>query len=89
MMLIRQETSFLKGLKVIKKRRYPIVKMEEVLSLLMQGEILPGKYKDHALVGNFKGLRECHIQSDWLLIYQLTETDVVLIATGTHDDLFK
>lgn len=86
---LRQESSFLKYLKVIKKRKYTIEKMETVLSFLLQGAMLPGKYKDHALSGSFKGCRECHIEDNWLLIYILTEEAVILVATGTHDDLFK
>ncbi len=48
------------------------------------------KNKDHALLGKYKGYRECHIQPDWLLIY-LIEDDILtltLIDTGTHADLF-
>ena len=86
---LRQERSFLKCLKVIKKRKYAIEKMETALSFLLQGTVLPGKYKDHALSGSFKGCRECHIEDNWLLIYILTDDAVVLVATGTHDDLFK
>lgn len=44
---------------------------------------------NHALVGNFKGRWECHIASDWLLIYQRTENELVLERTGSHSDLFK
>lgn len=89
MKLLQQEVSFIKDLKVIKKRKYPIDKMETLLTLLTQEDNLPGKYKDHALSGNFKGLRECHITDNWLLIYRITEREVILIATGTHDYLFK
>lgn len=89
MKVLRQETSFLKCLKRIKKRRYAIDKMDAVLSLLIQSQSLPGKYKDHALSGDFKGCRECHIEDNWLLIYMVTDDAVVLVATGSHDDLFK
>ncbi len=89
MKVLRQETSFLKCLKRIKKRRYVIDKMDAVLSLLIQSQPLPGKYKDHALSGDFKGCRECHIEDNWLLIYMVTDDAVVLVATGSHDDLFK
>ena len=49
----------------------------------------PAGYHYHALSGNYKGYRECHIRSNWLLLYKTTETEVVFVATGTHDDLFK
>lgn len=89
MKVLRQESSFLKCLKRVKKRRYVIENMDTVLSFLVQGITLPGKYKDHALSGSFKGCRECHIEDNWLLIYMATDDAIVLIATGSHDDLFK
>jgi mRNA interferase YafQ len=46
------------------------------------------RFKDHPLVGGYSGARECHIESDWLLIYERTDTELVLIRTGTHADLF-
>ena len=51
---------------------------------------LPEKNKDHALTGNYIGFRECHIQSDWILIYAVSNTELILTAsrTGTHSDLF-
>ena len=62
---------------------------QTVLELLAKEEVLPAKYKDHSLSGKWKGHRECHIEPDWLLIYQTTEDELILIATGSHDDLFK
>lgn len=54
---------------------------------LANGEILEAKYRDHALTGNYKGSRECHIEPDWLLIY---ETLVLLLSrVGSHSELFK
>ena len=50
---------------------------------------LTGKYRDHVLVGQYKGTRECHIEPDWLVIYELAETEIVLIRTGSHSDLFR
>jgi mRNA interferase YafQ len=45
-------------------------------------------HRDHDLSGQYKGTRECHIEPDWLLIYELTKDDIILIRTGTHSDLF-
>lgn len=62
-----------------------------VVKTLSEGKTLPEKNKDHALTGNWKGYRECHIQSDWLLVYKI-EDDVLLLTltgTGTHSDLFN
>jgi mRNA interferase YafQ len=60
-----------------------------VLESLVKGEKLSQKYRDHVLVGQYKGTRECHIEPDWLLIYELAESEVVLIRTGSHSDLFR
>ena len=46
------------------------------------------KYRDHPLLGNWNGFRECHIEGDWLLIYQINGNEVFFARTGTHADLF-
>ncbi len=48
-----------------------------------------GRYKDHRLIGNYKGRRECHIDPDWLLIYTKMEGEIIFERTGTHSDLFE
>ncbi len=67
-------------------------KLEEVIRILCNEEPLPESYRDHARVNsrNYKNMRECHIQPDWLLIYQIKQDVLVLqlIRTGTHSDLF-
>lgn len=81
---------FKKGLKLAIKRGLDISLLQDVVEKLLHKIPLEAKNRDHALVGNYKGYRECHIQSDWLLIY-LIEDDVLtltLIDTGTHADLF-
>ncbi len=81
---------FKKDYKRIVKRGYNVRLLEEVLELLKNEETLPGKYKDHSLTGKYKKYRECHIASDWLLIYEIRKKELVLILsrTGTHSDLF-
>ncbi|MBW8308042.1 MAG: type II toxin-antitoxin system YafQ family toxin [Candidatus Paracaedibacteraceae bacterium] len=49
---------------------------------------MPKKYRDHILIGEWEGYRECHIQPDWLLIYSITEHEVILVRTGSHSKLF-
>ncbi len=63
--------------------------MNEVVNLLQNGEPLPEKYKDHALTGNWKGFRDCHIQPYWILVYLVYNNMLlpVLSRTGTHSDL--
>ena len=64
--------------------------LREVITVLAMGETLPEKNKDHALTGNWIGHRECHILSNWLLVYRLEDEVLVLTLTrtGTHSDLF-
>lgn len=83
-------TQFNKDYKLIKKRGYDLTRLEKVLSKLVSGEELDSKYKDHSLIGDYIGFRECHIQSDWLLIYAIDENNLILTAsrTGSHSDLF-
>ncbi len=81
---------FKKGLKLAKKRGLNISLLEDVVEKLLHKLPLEVKNKDPALLGKYKGYRECHIQPDWLLIY-LIEDDILtltLIDTGTHADLF-
>ncbi|MBR4319993.1 MAG: type II toxin-antitoxin system YafQ family toxin [Oscillospiraceae bacterium] len=79
-----------KDVKLMKKRGKDISKLITVLNLLAEGEKMPLQYKDHQLTGNLKDFRECHIEPDWLLIYQIHDNVLILTATatGTHSDLF-
>ncbi|MBR2407812.1 MAG: type II toxin-antitoxin system YafQ family toxin [Lachnospiraceae bacterium] len=81
---------FKKDLKLIIKRGYNMKLMDEVVTMLSNGEKLPEKNKDHALVGNYVGKRECHITPDWLLIYEIDNGELILYLTrtGSHSDLF-
>ncbi|MCL1909726.1 MAG: type II toxin-antitoxin system YafQ family toxin [Kiritimatiellaeota bacterium] len=88
-LLIVVESGFKSDWKHLQKKRYPYDEMEAVIKLLEYQQPLPGRYKDHQLSGNWKGFRECHIKSNWLLIYRIVESSLVLVRTGTHDDLFK
>jgi mRNA interferase YafQ len=72
------------------KRGVDMSKLTSVLNLLANRTELPEKHHDHPLRGDMLGFRECHIEPNWLLIYQIIEDRLVLIAagTGTHSDLF-
>lgn len=74
------------------RRGFDPQKLSNVISLLRAEEPLPEMYRDHALVNsrNYKSMRECHIQPDWLLIYKIESQSLILrlIRTGTHSDLF-
>ena len=87
---IKTTKKFEKDLKLMSKRGYKIELLKEVVDKLANGIELEQKYKNHNLVGNWNGYKECHISPDWLLIY-LIEDDVLVLTltrTGTHSDLF-
>ncbi len=88
---IKPTAKFQKDLKLVKKRGYDTDKLNAVIKMLADGKELPSQYKDHWLKGNFEGCRECHIQPDWLLIYEVDNGDLILYLTrtGTHSDLFE
>lgn len=83
---------FKKDYKLAVKRGCDPEKLEEVVVLLCNETPLPEKYRDHALVNlrKYKGMRECHIQPDWLLVYKIVQERLILqlIRTGSHSDLF-
>ncbi len=85
---ISQRTEFRNDLKRQKRRGKDIEDLIAVVELLAQDGTLPPGYRPHQLTGEWKGTWECHIESDWLLIYEVTANEVVLIRTGTHADLF-
>lgn len=81
---------FKKDLRLAIKRGYRIELLETVVDTLAAGEALAEKYRDHALMGEYAGCRECHITPDWLLIYEKDADTLILYLTrtGTHSDLF-
>lgn len=76
--------------KLMQKRGKDMAKLINVLSLLASGNPLPAQYRDHSLTGSLQDFRECHIEPDWLLMYQIYKDTLILsaTATGTHADLF-
>ena len=72
------------------KRNLDITLLDDIIRALSRGETLPQRTKDHPLSGNWSGHRECHIQPDWLLVYQIAGERLFLklIRTGSHSDLF-
>jgi len=79
-----------RDVKLMKKRGKDISKLTAALSLLASGKPMPPEYRDHQLLGNFNDFRECHIEGNWLLMYQIFKDKLILSAsgTGTHSDLF-
>ena len=81
-------SQFKRDVKWMKQRGKDLDKLKKIQALV-RGEKLASKYRDHVLVGQYKGTRECHIEPDWLLIYELAEGEIVFIRTGSHSDLFR
>jgi mRNA interferase YafQ len=79
---------FEKDLKRSLKRSKRMEKFKLVAEDLIEGQELDPIYRDHKLIGNFIGRRECHLESDWLLIYKWEESRVIFERMGSHSDLF-
>jgi len=82
------ERRFEKSIKLAKKRGKDISKAELAIEMLRLQKPLPTRMKDHLLIGNYRGMRECKLEPDWLLIYRIEGSILFIIDTGTHSDLF-
>ena len=83
-----ESSRFRKDIKREKKRGSDMERLADVIDLLAEFGTLPSKFKPHILTGNWKGIWDCHIAPDWLLLYEVSDAEVVLHRTGTHSDLF-
>ena len=88
---VKFTNQFKKDLKLAKKQNKDLDKLFEVVNFLASGGTLDARYRDHDLSGNYKGTRECHIEPDWLLVYEIRDKVLVLMLyrLGTHSELFK
>jgi len=89
MQAIRRTSQLKQDVKRMQRQGKDLDKLKSVLASLVEGEEPIPEYRDHVLVGQYKGTRECHLEPDWLLIYEQTESEIVLIRTGSHSDLFR
>jgi mRNA interferase YafQ len=85
---VAQRRPFRDDLKRQKRRGKDINDFIAAVELLAEDGALPPAYRAHRLSGEWSGVWECHIEADWLLIYAVTDDEVLLIRTGTHADLF-
>jgi mRNA interferase YafQ len=87
---IEYTNSFKKDYKRIKKRGYEESLLFQLLEQLMKSGNVDKMYKPHKVWGKYNGYWECHIQPDWLLIWEIDEQEkrIILHYTGTHSDLF-
>ena len=89
MLKIRVHNKFKKDRKLMKKRGYDEQKLWDIVEQLANEIPLPAQNRDHLLTGNYTGCRECHIEPDWLLVYEIKKDELrlILTRTGTHSDL--
>lgn len=85
---IRRTTQFKRDVKRMQKRGKNFAEFRRVVEGIAGGDTLEARYRDHPLQGAYAGARECHVEPDWLLIYERTDAELILIRTGTHADLF-
>lgn len=87
---VKLTNQFKKDLKLVKKQGKNADKLLAVIEKLASGKTLEKKYRDHDLSGNYKDCRECHIEPDWLLIYEIFDDVLVLLLNriGSHSELF-
>ena len=87
---IQFTNQFKKDVKLAKKQGKDLEKLFTVIEKIAEDETLEAKYRDHSLGGNYKSCRECHIEPDWLLIYEIIDGVLVLMLnrTGSHSELF-
>ena len=82
-------SQFKKDFKRVSKQGKDLEKLEFIIETLLSKNMLDPKFKDHPLSGKWKNHRDCHIEPDWVLIYQITSVSLILERTGSHSDLFK
>lgn len=88
MLKLLVESRFKKDLKKLSRSGgYDFRELDYVINELLQGNILSSKYKNHMLTGNLKGYFDCHIKNNWILLYKITSTRLILIRTGTHAEV--
>ena len=85
---IRRSTQFKKDVKRIRRRGKDIEQLLSVVQELAVGHPLPAHYQDDPLKGQYKDKRDCHLDPDWILIYAVIDSELLLYRTGSHADLF-
>ncbi len=89
MRTIYRTRQFKRDVRRMQRRGKSFDEFKAVIRKLAEGLPLEAKYREHPLIGNYAGTRECHIEPDWLLIYEIDAESLVLVRTGTHADLFE
>ena len=82
-------TAFERDLRRVEKQGKDLDRMETVVNLLQAQQPLPPRCRPHALRGNWSGHWDCHVEPDWLLLYKVTKTELILVRTGSHAELIE
>ena len=87
---VEASSKFKRDLKRLARRGYDIELLKGIVRVLANGESLPAKNEDHPLKGKWAKYRECHVTSDWVLVYKIDKGTLILALsrTGTHADIF-
>jgi mRNA interferase YafQ len=80
---------FEKDVALARRRGKDLGKLRRTLERLIAEEPLSDRHRDHPLIGDDVGRRECHVEPDWLLLYKLEGEDIIFERTGTQADLFR
>ncbi len=82
-------TAFERDLRRVEKQGKDLDKLEAVVDLLQAQKALPARCRPHPLRGDWSGHWDCHVEADWLLLYRVTATQLILVRTGSHAELFR
>lgn len=88
-MTIKRHKSFIKDFKRVVLSDSQFNKFIAFISALQNQKLLPKESLDHSLNGNYQGYREFHLGGDMLVVYKKIESEVVLVAIGSHNQIFK
>ncbi len=89
MLKLKTTTRFEKDYRKAIKSGKDMTRLKRVMTWIAGEQALTMELRDHKLIGNYQGRRECHLSGDWLLIYKLEDDTVIFERTGSHSELFK
>lgn len=86
---ISDSNRFKRDFRRVEKRQWKLEKLAKIINLIATEHPLPPHCRPHKLVREYTGQWECHIEPDWLLVYETDEDTLYLVRTGSHADLFR
>ena len=89
MLKLKTTNRFEKDYRKAHKSGKNMLRIKRTMSWIANEQSLPPELRDHKLIGNYQGRRECHLASDWLLIYKIERDTVIFERTGSHSELLK